>query len=345
MLGASELLMEGDPREDQEPLIQALGSSAKHLLRLLDDVLDLSRMETGRLDLILEPVELRSLIDELLRVHAATAEAKGIDLVSTIGDGVPDWVCTDATRMRQVLHNLISNAVKFTEQGGATVSIARPSPGRLRCEVQDSGPGIAPEFQDRVFAPYDRGEAQTARSHTGTGLGLPIARRIAGAMGGELTLRSEVGAGSIFTFDLRAPEHSPGHAADQVIGARLDGARVLLVEDNPVSALVSKRMLEGAGALVIHATTGAAAVESALGHTLDLCLMDLGLPDMSGIDAIEAIRALVGGPGQVPIYSFSASLGEDRRRAAEAAGATGFLSKPMRLEELRQAVAAGIAAA
>ncbi len=345
MLGASELLMEGDPREDQEPLIHALGSSAKHLLRLLDDVLDLSRMQSGRLDLVIEPVKLRPLVDELQRVHAVSAEAKGIELACTVDDGVPEWVCTDATRLRQVLHNLLSNAVKFTERGGVKWSMVRSATGRLRCEVQDSGPGIASEYQDRVFAPYDRGETQTARSNAGTGLGLSIARRIAEAMGGELTLRSEAGVGSVFTFELRAAEHRPGQAVDELAGARLDGARVLLVEDNPVSALVSKRMLEGAGALVIHATTGAAAIESTLCHSLDLCLMDLGLPDMSGIDAIEAIRALAGPRAQVPIYSFSASLSEDRRLAAEAAGATGFLSKPMRLEELRQAVAAGIATA
>ena len=344
ILGAAQLLNEHEPRPDQVSLLDALGASAKHLLRLVDDVLDLSRIEAGHLQVASETVELDSLVRELLQIHGAAADAKGIDLRYAPDPHLPPCVLSDGTRLRQVLHNLLSNGIKYTFQGSVILALRRSGQGLLRFEVRDTGPGIAPDYRRRVFEAFDRGEADTARSEGGTGLGLPIARRIAEALGGRLSLEDGAGPGACFAFEIPLVESTRLPAASSGVQGRLDDVHLLLVEDNPVNAMIAMRMVQAVGARVTHVVAGAEAVDQVQRQRFDAVLMDLSLTDMQGDQAVCLIRALPGEPSTLPILAFSADTDPAAEARALAAGMDGFLSKPIELERLRSAVLAAIQA-
>lgn len=324
------------PPEDQERL-ELVERSGQHLLGLINDVLDFSRIEAGRATFEEQPFDLTVVLEDVMRLCRAGAQAKGLAMKTDVE--VPErWVRGDATRLRQVLHNLVGNAVKFTDRGEVELRV-RVHGERLRIDVRDTGVGIAPEDLARVFEPFQQADNSYARRFAGTGLGLTISRELARAMGGDVTVESMPGQGTVFTLDLPWRPCDPPRSDSQ--GPRPDVAcglqgRVLLAEDNPVNVLVARAMLEQLGLAVAVAVNGEQAVESFRAQPPDVVLMDCHMPGMDGFEATSRIREIESreGGARVPILAVTANaLQEDRDRCL-AAGMDDYLSKPFSAEDL-----------
>ena len=349
VLGATELLAHSALDPAQRRLVETAQRSGAGMLALIDDLLDLSRIEAGKLTLAEAPFAPRALFDDVIALLTPCAQAKSLRLVTTLASDLPQRLTGDAQRLRQVLTNLLGNAVKFTEEGEVELRAAIDGPAgpdgklRLRVEVRDSGPGIAASQHAAVFDAFMQVDASSTRRHGGSGLGLAIVKQLVELMGGEVGVASRPGGGSTFWFSLwlavaEAPTAPPDVAADT---AGLDAA-VLLAEDNPVNQLVLQRMLELLGCRVDTVGDGQAAVAAAAARHYDVVLMDLHMPVMDGFQATERILATASRNGATPppIVALSAAvLPEDRRRSA-ASGMVDFISKPVGLERLRSCIAA-----
>jgi signal transduction histidine kinase len=319
--------------------------SGRLLQRLLDDVIDLSRIEEGRLELDPQPMDpVRALagVVDLLRPQA---EAKGVTLSVEV-EGEPGWVVADELRLAQILLNLIGNAVKFTPAGRVNARL-RLGPvdaeGRraLHCEVTDTGVGIPADAQAALFSRFTQADGATSRRFGGSGLGLSISRSLTEMMGGQIGFRSVEAQGSTFWISLSVPaaeaaveEHGP------VCG--LEGARVLVVEDNPTNQLVAKLVLESLGAEVETADDGALGLAAVEARPFDLVLMDVQMPNMDGVEATRRIRALPGAAGGTPIVGLTANVMEHERSAYLAAGMQAVIGKPLDLVEMADAVACAL---
>lgn len=349
ILGVTEQLrgdavagIEGEALQRQLALVVRSG---EHLLGLINDLLDFSKIEAGQMALAQQPFELRACIDEVAALARTAARDKGLLLrtdVSAMGSGA-HWVRGDAARMRQVLHNLLGNAIKFTERGEVSLVASRDAQlGWLCIEVTDTGVGIAPAQMKRIFDAFHQGEASFDRRFAGTGLGLTIARELARAMGGDLYGRSTVGIGSVFRFEAPLP---PCEAPAAAIAApkqmlALQG-RVLLAEDNAVNALVAQTMLRRCGLEVDHVADGEQAVSHYLARRPDLVLMDCQMPTMDGLTAARRIREreAAQGAARVPIVALTANAYAGDREQCLAAGMDEHLAKPFREDELRTLLA------
>ena len=314
--------------------LSVIRSSADGLLSVINDVLDFSKIEAGELKLEVVPFSPGQVVTEVMHLLAARAADQGNTLEQSVDPGVPAWVEGDPTRLRQVLLNLVSNAVKFTE-GGVVRCEVHWRDGTLVLAVQDSGIGISPEAQQRLFAPFVQADASITRNYGGTGLGLAIVRRLAVAMGGGVTVRSEPGRGSRFEVTLRAPVGAPPARAEVPVAATRP-LQVLLVEDNAVNQLVSSRLLEKLGHAVRIEANGAKALVAMETGTFDLVLMDCHMPEMDGYEATRALRAR---GVDVPIFALSAAVTIEDRERCTAAGMNGFIPKPIDQARLQLALA------
>ena len=356
--GSLELLSTRPLADEQRDIVTVTRRAGNNLLGLLDDLLDLSRAEAGRIALDPQPVELDSLLGDAASLFAARAKP-GVEVRSTRDPALPAVVVADPKRLREVVHNLMGNAVKFTQRGFVEVAAnqvpaADGAAPRLAIAVRDTGPGIAAERVEAIFEAFEQAESGTARRFGGSGLGLAISRKLARAMGGDVTLTSTPGLGSCFTLDLplvetdAAPVAQPGQGALQALVARqpLSGRRVLLAEDVDANRTILTGMLETLGASVTAVADGQAAVdavEAAGEAAFDLALMDMHMPVMDGMAAVRAIRELPDGPAQTPIVALTADATPDNRAGYEASGLDGFLTKPVdwtRLVAVADAVAA-----
>ncbi len=338
VLGMNQLLVEtGLDREQLELATTAL-SAGRSLLRLLDEILDFSKLEAGRVRIEAIPFQLPALLHEVGGLYRATAWDKGLEISLSLSAALPEWVEGDPTRLRQVLLNLLNNAVKFTSAGEILLSAELLDGGRVRFAVRDTGIGISEGAQATLFEAFTQAEASTTRRYGGTGLGLAICAQLVELMGGELGLESAVGEGSTFSFDLSLPAAEAPEPVAQVAAAR--SVRVLLAEDNPVNQKLAVRLLAKCGHRVDVVDNGRKAVEIlASGRAYDLVLMDVQMPEMGGLEATRRIRELPGPASQIPIIALTASaLAEDRERCA-AAGMDDFLTKPYDLEAFRGALA------
>lgn len=326
-----------DPRQRAAALV--VRESGEALLRILNDILDFSRLEAGKLELELAPFDLRLLIDRTLGIIRPRAASRGLSLTATIKPDVPAAVRGDRGRLRQVLLNLLGNAVKFTEQGSVTLVVSRDrsSGGEalLRFEVVDTGIGIAEALQPRLFSAFVQADAGVARRFGGSGLGLAISKRIIDLMGGSIGMVSAPGQGSTFWFTVpmsvvTVADLPPEPSDDDATATRpsLQGLRILVVEDNEINALVADSLLQRLGARVDRATSGEEAVRAARDHRYDAILMDVNMPGMNGIAATRAIRALEGGKPRVPIIACTANAFGEDVEACRAAGMDDFLAKP-----------------
>ncbi|MDQ7086543.1 MAG: ATP-binding protein [Acidobacteriota bacterium] len=351
VLGMIELALDHAEDPEQRDYLTTARQSAESLLMLIEDVLDLSKIESGRLELEEKEFPLLEHLEAALRAILPQAMDKGLLLHLEALTDLPDCVVSDPLRLRQVLLNLLGNAVKFTAKGQVVLEAsAQPEPGgrsRLTLAVRDTGVGIPPEKMRRIFEPFTQADASTTRIHGGTGLGLTISARIVELLGGRLEVESTPGEGSRFSFSFSCPTtlgDKPGASSLETASLTGDASeigslRILVAEDNPVNRKVVGRMLEKAGHRVIEVTDGQQAVDR-LDESIDLVLMDVRMPVMDGRTATRAIRALEHhSPRHVPILALTAGVFPEDREACLEAGMDGFVSKPVTRRDLLLAVA------
>jgi signal transduction histidine kinase/CheY-like chemotaxis protein len=343
VLGTADLLLETVDDPEIRDQVETIRESAYGQLELLNQILDQSKIDSGVLLLEITPFSLRRLLEHVEKTFLPAARRKGIWMRTDIPGDLPPLVDGDGLRIRQVLTNLVNNAVKFTAEGGVEIGVRTDaSRGRVHVSfwVSDSGIGIAKDVQETIFEKFRQVDASTTRRYGGTGLGLSISRQLVRLMDGELTVESEPGKGSQFRFsvlllparavkmDPMAPTALPGKAA------ALEGMKVLVVEDNLVNQRVAQALLERMGAVVVLAGNGVEAVRKCTENEFDVVLMDCHMPEMDGYAATAEIRKLTGAAGRVPVVALTAGVSGEERRKAIQAGMDGFLAKPVNREEL-----------
>ncbi|NUP86486.1 MAG: response regulator [Burkholderiaceae bacterium] len=344
VLGLTELVLKKSPDADSAKKLSLVKASAEHLLELIGALLDMSRVDAGKLVLQLAPFDLTKELRTLADLYALRAESKGIAFSTRIQIAQPTWVNADAARLRQVLHNLLGNAIKFTKRGLVSLSVTE-SDGLFRFDAVDTGSGIPAEDLPFVFDAFRQTRATAARPAEGSGLGLWISRQLAEAMEGNITVSSAPGVGSRFSFTARlmrtdAPPAATAEEAPAPIKIK-EGLTVLLVEDNEVNALIAEAHLDRAGMRTVRARDGREAVERALGASRpDLVLMDSRMPLMDGPQAVREIRRLEGElrMARVPIIALTANYGAEDQAEYIEAGMDGLLVKPFAAHDLLQAI-------
>ena len=361
ILGYVDLLADHDDGNPNAPSrdesVDAIRRNARHLLAIINDILDLSKIEAGQMKVDCQRVRTLDIVHDALRMMDDRARQKGIALRLMLDGNVPEEISTDPTRLRQVLINLLGNALKFTEHGAVTLTVRRPAGtgSELAFEIADTGIGMSPEQLSRLYRPFVQADSSTTRRFGGTGLGLAITRRCVDMLGGRIDVRSTPGMGSTFTFTVDAGDLSgaraarlgdaapaDGHGDGTLPGAArqpLAGVRILLAEDGPDNQRLIRFHLERAGAAVTVVENGAQAVERMAratrvdGH--DVVLMDMQMPVMDGY---EAVRRLVASGERAPIIALTAhAMPGDRERCMEA-GCTDYLCKPVDARALVAAI-------
>ena len=354
IVGLSDLLLDTPLNPEQRNWIGTINSSCNSLLTLISDILDLSKIEAGRMERQRKKFKPSRLIADVVDLMGPIASQKGIELTCTLDLGIPEMVIGDAQKIRQVALNLLGNAVKFTRQGQITVQ-AWWCAGRLRLKVQDSGVGIAADKLASIFEPFTQLDGSTTRTHGGTGLGLAISRQLVDLLGGLLWVESggsmaghppqswagsEPFQGSAFWLELpleslgEESEVAPENAADPVL---CEGTRILVVEDNPINQRVILALLDRFQQRADVAETGLEAVDACLGQTYDLVLMDLQMPELDGLEATRRIRQLSLSK-QPYIIALTANAFEEDRQRCLSSGMDDYLSKPLRRQQLSEAL-------
>ena len=344
ILGMTQLLERSNLDPQQREQVDIVRRSGRHLLALVNDILDLARIESGKLAVDTGPVHVRETVDDVCRLLSETARDKGLGFELKLSAALPQYALGDASRIKQVLHNLIGNAIKFTERGQVTVDVSTVLDMRsgtlLRFAVRDTGEGIPANQMERVFAPFEQvAHGTRPRRQDGTGLGLTISRELARAMGGDLRCSSVPGQGSTFEFTLplqicseieARPAQVPSDQAPRLTG------RVLLVDDSTVNVLVAASMLERCGLQVDQAEDGLEALERMEAVAYDLVLMDCQMPKLDGFEATRRWRAHERRHflGHVPIVALTASaVNGDRERCIQC-GMDDYLVKPFEMDDL-----------
>jgi signal transduction histidine kinase/CheY-like chemotaxis protein len=348
VLGALELLRQTPLEQRQRRLIKTASASGESLMDILNDVLDHSKIEAGKLQMSLTPMSLHSVVASATTLFRANAEGRGLMVTLQLDADVPDAVVGDAPRLKQVLLNLVGNGVKFTERGEVRLHVtalsAPEGQAGVRFVVEDTGIGIAPESLTQVFQPFHQVDSTRSRLRGGTGLGLAISQRIVQAMGGEITVTSRAGAGSVFSFDLyfarsrTLPLQPPDSDFGSLEGGHRLGGVVMLVEDNVVNRMIGAEMLQSLGVQVIEAEDGQQAVALLEHHHVDMVLMDIQMPVMDGYAATRLVRdreQRLRLP-RVPIAALTANAFEEDAAQALAAGMDAHLAKPYSRSQLRK---------
>jgi len=346
VLGYAQLLQRAKLGEKQMNAARVIQRSGNHLLSLITDILDLSKIEAGKMELLTAPCDLRAAIAAVHEMVRVPAEQKALALTCTVADEVPRAVEVDEKRLRQVLLNLLGNAVKFTSSGRVALMVSLLEAGKndalLRFEVQDSGSGLSPEEVERIFRPFEQA-GSVERREAGTGLGLAISRQLVRLMDSDILVQSRVGQGSSFWFDVRLPVvelESQEGAIDVAHVTGYAGARrsVLVVDDGEDNRALLCTMLGDLGFECHEAQNGLEALQSAQRSRPDILLMDLKMPGMDGFEATRTIR-LIEPLKDVPVIVVSANIAEDSIAQCLAAGANAFISKPVEQCELLRIMA------
>jgi len=345
VLGMAQLMGDMELSPELRECVDVIVSSGGALLRIVDDLLDIAKLDAEGLELEKVPFRVTEVVKESVGLMQNRADEKGIELVATLAPEVPEVVIGDPLRLRQVILNLVSNAIKFTEEGSVMIAAAPRGTSddgvKIEFGVIDTGKGIDQKAQAKLFSPYTQESVEVARKYGGTGLGLAICRRLVRLMDGEISVESEIGQGSVFRF---AATYGVGTAADLAkIGedAKDQGSRattlfrsarpllVLQVEDNLVNRQVVERMLTRAGHVVVNAFDGKDALDAILSQDFDIVLMDRHMPNMSGLEATREIRKLAGSVAEIPILGITASAVESELEACLNAGMTEVITKPV----------------
>jgi signal transduction histidine kinase/CheY-like chemotaxis protein len=341
ILGIAQLMKAEHAGDFAGERADILYSSAVSLKTLVDDVLDHEKVEAGKLTLKPVPGDLREVANSTIKLFAANAEKKGLYLRFEVDDDVPARLMFDPVRLRQILSNLITNAIKFTDKGGVRLDICVTSQDYIRIEVRDTGIGIPKSAQSHLFSRYSQVDEQQERAATGTGLGLAISLGLAELMGGTITVDSCAGRGSIFalTFPMTLPDtrqKAPETSAEPKSFAQ--APRILVVDDNAANRFIARSFLEASGAVVEEAEDGEVSVQMAANGRYDVIFMDLQMPVMDGYSAAQAIRAMGHGRRTAIIALTADSTIRDQSRF-DASGMNGFLSKPLQKDRLLAEVA------
>jgi len=344
ILGMADLLLDTELQERQRKHVSILKSSAEGLLQLIDDILDFSKIEAAKLDLEKVPFELEDVVEAAILPLQARAAAKGLEIRTEVTRAFPTLVEGDPARLRQVLINLVSNAIKFTDQGRVEVKVEQErfdtSGAHLRFSVSDTGIGISPETQADLFQPFKQADSSTSRRYGGTGLGLVICRKLVELMGGQIGVASRPGRGSTFSFVvvLRPAVGRPGESRQDAAGAPLETGRyrLLLAEDNPINQLVALGQLEVLGYQADAAGNGHEVLRALDRLHYDLVLMDCQMPELDGYETSRLIREAesLAGKSPVPIIAVTAHAMKGDREKCLAAGMNDYLSKPFRQDDL-----------
>jgi two-component system sensor histidine kinase RpfC len=366
VIAMADVLRETNLNESQREIVETLGTSANLLLAQIEDVLDMAKIEAGRVQIEKRPFDLGKVLTSTVKVVMPQARYKGLAVQTEIAGDVARWFEGDAHHLRQVLLNLLANAVKFTERGQIVVAahvVTTSAEGALiRFEVRDSGIGIPAAMQARIFEPFAQADDSITRVYGGTGLGTTIARQLVTLMDGEIGLRSEVGVGSAFWFELPlrfaepggldlteelaiAQRHAPAAtslaAAQPANVTKLRGARILVAEDNPTNQRITQLILESGGHRATIVPNGEAALDELERSTFDLALFDLSMPVVSGLEALKLYQFTTAKP--IPIIILSANVTTDIVAECQRAGCAEFVPKPVRAGVLLNAIARHLA--
>ncbi len=362
VIGMGDLLMGTALSDQQTVFVKTLRSSAETLLSILNDVLDFSKIEAGQLTLEEIDFSLHRLIEDVVQLFLVRAAAKGLTLSASIAEDTPRHVRGDPTRLRQVLFNLVSNAIKFTDRGGIEIAVwspdaAEPALGAdgkhrltLRCEVEDSGIGMTEEQRGRLFGAFVQADVSTSRKYGGTGLGLAICKRLVEAMGGDIAVSSSPGRGSIFRFSIQTrPAEAPPlpELGSRGLSTPATAAgtpttsvalRLLLAEDNDINRMLITAMLTRIGHRIDAVVDGRAAVDAVQGSDYDLILLDMEMPVLDGRATARAIRRMTGPASRIPIVGISADALPEHRDGHMSAGLDAYLTKPIDWEQLNAVI-------
>jgi PAS domain S-box-containing protein len=345
ILGLSLLIEEESLPDHLRPMMGLIRTSGEVLRRVLDDVLDYSKIDSGKLELEEEPFDLKACLQWSLELFRKAAAEKNLELRLSFDARLPARVSGDASRLRQVTANLVSNAVKFTDRGSIEIEAqpagTAPRHGRhlIRISVRDTGIGIPEDRIGRLFQSFSQVDASTTRRYGGTGLGLAISQRLVEMMGGEMRVESRAGQGTIFEFTFSAGIAAAAEpAAEAAGGGDLGTLKVLVAEDNRVNQVVVMRMMQKLGCQADLACDGASAIEKVEANDYDVVLMDVQMPEVDGLEATRRIRRMLNARSRVPIVALTASATNDDRSACLAAGMNDHLSKPIEMQALRLAL-------
>jgi PAS domain S-box-containing protein len=353
VLGMAQLMTDMNLGAEPSECLDAIRSSGEALVRIVDDLLDMSKLEAGKLELELAPLHLPDVLAEVIKLMAPRAQEKRLDLFRSCATEVPPVLIGDALRLRQILLNLIGNAIKFTETGSITADIrltgTPTGQAQISVVIADTGKGIAPEAFEHLFDEYSQGSAGIANRYGGTGLGLAICRRLAAMMNGAISVESVVDKGSVFTFsamlevddrtsyaDLREAHAKQAAPIDLRAGT---GKRVLQVEDNVINRQLVNKLLTRAGYAVVNVGDGAAALDAVKRFEFHTVIMDRHMPRMNGLDATREIRGLPGARGAIPILGLTAGATRDELDDCLQAGMNVVMTKPLDSAELLACVA------
>jgi signal transduction histidine kinase/ActR/RegA family two-component response regulator len=333
VLGSAAALKGVPLSGDDADRLAAIEASGEALLALVSDVIDITSIETGGLTLSEGPTDLRETICAVVARYRALAAEKGLGLGLDLGAVHEQFVLVDGARLGQALSHLLSNSVKFTENGAILVR-ARADNGEGLIEVSDTGCGLSAEEQERIFRPFEQADNSITRKYGGAGLGLALVAEIAKAMGGAVSVKSEKGKGAAFTLSFKAPPASATPAAAVAPEASKNGPAILLVEDNEINRKVVRAFLRPLNADIVDAENGAVALARLSERAFDVVLMDLHMPVMDGLTTTRAIRAAPASYAATPIIALTAAVSEEDRRASFAAGVDEFLGKPVKGDKL-----------
>ena len=336
IINLNSLLLDTNLDGEQKELAKAANKGGIALATLVDGILDFSKIEAGKMKLRVHTFNLHNMISELEALFHPMAESAGLEYFAVIDAGIPKWVDGDETMLRQVLLNLIGNALKFTNSGSVEVTVKSVDAQEFLFSVLDTGIGVAPEYVECLFEEFSQADSSLTRQHSGTGLGLTIARSLVELMGGNIEYAPREEGGSTFWFSIplaevkrSSIEESPGSERREKLSAR-----VLVAEDSQGSQMVTKILLQKMGCEVRLANDGAEAVQAASEQDFDVILMDMSMPNMDGLEATRRIRAMKGKTSQVPIIAMTANAFIDDRQKCMDAGMSDFVAKPININSL-----------
>ncbi|MFW5759034.1 MAG: ATP-binding protein, partial [Bacteroidota bacterium] len=351
VVSLTDLMLHENPNQDQMENLESVKFSARHLLGLIDDILDYNKIESGNIQFENEDFDLRSLVHELYKSLEVKAKEKNLEFIIDIDKNVPNILRTDTLRLKQILYNLLSNALKFTEKGNVTLRIEKisddPKDKRIFFEVRDTGIGISENRLDAIFEKFTQAEVDTGRKYGGSGLGLSICKKLVELQGGKIEAKSQPGKGSVFRFFIEMEEGNPDFRHDKLLkkiteGKTLEGMKILLVEDDKMNQFVGRKVIQNKWkAELVIAGTAEEALNIMQNQDFDLVLMDLLLPGIDGYQATKIIREnkekKFKNPS-IPIIALTADAFKETRNQAFKAGLDDFITKPFDYPKLLEKI-------